>query len=334
MDERWQSWYFSKMPRAPATDLPAGESRSTRRVGFNRTKYGRHLLIDVEWVHDIPTFILDAPHVLDFYDIIVVTRGRGACWLDGQRHTVRPGVVLFTTPGQVRQWKTTALDGVCLFFMDTFIREFLQDDSFLHRLPYFQGDPARAAMRLTPAAARRMRTRLAAMRRELADYRSDSVHLLRAHLHEALIVLAREYAAAYQVTASRPTHSVVSRYFELVERDAARRHRVAEYAAELGVSAGHLSVLCGRYAGRSAKRHLHDALVTRARRMLLYTDESAARIGSALGFDDPSYFSRFFRRETGVTPSAFRAAAALPSGARSSRAASEPTSLSRSRGSR
>jgi AraC family transcriptional activator of pobA len=95
---------------------------------------------------------------------------------------------------------------------------------------------------------------------------------------------------------------------ELVERDAARRHRIADYAAELAVTPGHLSVLCTQYAGRRAKRLLDNTLASRARRMLLYTDDSAAQVAAALGFEDPSYFSRFFRRETGQTPKEFRTA--------------------------
>jgi AraC family transcriptional activator of pobA len=67
-----------------------------------------------------------------------------------------------------------------------------------------------------------------------------------------------------------------------------------------------LSVLCTQYAGQRAKRLLDNVLVSRARRMLLYTDESAARVAASLGFEDPSYFSRFFRRETGQTPKEFR----------------------------
>jgi AraC-like DNA-binding protein len=216
--------------------------------------------------------------------------------------------VFFTTPGQVRRWDTKQLDGVCLFFEDSFIKEFLQDDAFLHRLPYFHADPARAALNLTSAAARRVRARLAAMQRELAHDRRDSVDLLRAQLYETLIVLARQYAAAHRVAPQRPTHRVVSRFMELVERDAARRHRIADYAAELAVTPGHLSVLCTQYAGQRAKRLLDNTLASRARRMLLYTDESAARVGATLGFEDPSYFSRFFRRETGQTPSEFRTA--------------------------
>jgi len=296
---------MTKTRTTRSSDAPA---TVVRRVAFDRRKYGRHLLIDVAWVHELPGFIIGEPHALGFFDVILVTRGQGWFWLDSHRHAVRPGAVFFTTPGQVRRWETKHLDGICLFFEDLFIKEFLQDDAFLHRLPYFQADPPRAALSLAPAAARQVRTRLGAMRRELADYARDSVDLLRAQLHETLIVLAREYAAAHRVAPQRPTHRVVSRFMELIERDAARRHRIADYAAELAVTPGHLSVLCTQYAGQRAKRLLHNVLVSRARRMLLYTDESAARVAALLGFDDPSYFSRFFRRETGQTPKEFRGA--------------------------
>ncbi len=288
-------------------------SRSSRparagvpRVAFDRRKYGRHLLIDVAWVHELTGFIVGAPHALEFFDVILVTRGRGCLWLDSHRHAVRPGTMFFTTPGQIRRWDTTRLDGMCLFFEETFTRDFLQDDAFVRRLPYFHVDPARAALMLGPAAARRVQARLAAMQREIAHYRRDSTDLLRAQVHETLLVLARHYAAAHRVQPQRPTHRVVSRFLELVERDAVRRHRVADYAAELAVTPGHLSVLCTEYTGQRAKRLLHNVLAARARRMLLYTDESAARIGVSLGFEDASYFSRFFRRETGQTPTAFR----------------------------
>ena len=59
------------------------------------------------------------------------------------------------------------------------------------------------------------------MQRELAHYRRDSVDLLRAQLHETLIVLAREYAAAHRVSAQRPTHRVVSRF---LSSSSATRH--------------------------------------------------------------------------------------------------------------
>lgn len=304
---------FRRMKKAPPTPTPEVSTKSVRRVAFNRRKYGRHLLIDVAWIRDLRGFIVGEPHSLDFFDVTLVTRGSGSFWLDSHCHLVHAGAVFFSTPGRVRLWDTKGLDGICLFFEASFIREFLQDEVFLHRLPFFHNDAARAALMLLPADLRRTKNRLANMQQELANYRHDSVDLLRAHLHETLIVLARDYASAHGVVSQRATHSVVSRFVELVERDASHRHRIADYAAELAVTPGHLSVLCTQYVGHRAKQVLANVLVSRARRRLLYSDDSSARIAVSLGFEDPSYFSRFFRRETGQTPQEFRRALRQPS---------------------
>ena len=308
MDEAVGFWYFSTMARSRPTRSPRAPGAGVRRVAFDRRKYGRHLLIDVAWVHDLRGFITDAPHSLEFFDIILVTRGSGWFWLDSHRHAVRQGAVFFTTPGQIRRWDARQLDGVCLFFEDLFIKEFLQDDAFLNRLPYFRVDPAHAALLLSPPAALRLRKRLDAMRHELAHYGPDSVDLLRARLHETLVVLARHYASARGVAPQRRSHRVVSKFLELLERNAGagRRHRIADYASELAVTPGYLSALCAEYTGQRAKRLLDAARASRARRMLMSGDDSIARIGALLGFEDASYFARFFRRETGQTPKEFR----------------------------
>lgn len=275
-------------------------------VRFDRRKYGRHLLIDVAWVHELTGFLIGIPHALRFFDVTFVTRGTGRFHLDGQMHVVRPGTIFFSRPGQVRLWDTKELDGICLFFEDFFVTEFLHDEAFVARLPFFHADDDGAALALGPSFGRRFRARLVAMRRELAHYRRDSLDLLRAQLHETLVVLAREYARVHQVAPQRATHPVVQRFLALVERDATHRRRVGDYASELAVTPGHLSVLCSEYLGARAKRVIDKAIVNRAQRLLLYGDESVVQIGTSLGFADASYFSRFFRRETGQAPTALR----------------------------
>jgi AraC family transcriptional activator of pobA len=205
MDEAVAAWYFFTMARSRHQALAAQRVRIPR-VAFDRRKYGRHLLLDVAPVHQLNGFIIGAPHVLAFFEIMLVTRGSGWFSLDAERHRVRPGTVLFTTPGQVRQWDTKQLDGICLFFEDSFLNDFLHDDSFLNRLPYFHVDAARAVLRLGASSTRGLRSRLTAMQREVAHFRSDSVDLLRATLHETLVVLARQFASAHRVAAQRPTH--------------------------------------------------------------------------------------------------------------------------------
>ncbi|HEX9894768.1 MAG TPA: helix-turn-helix transcriptional regulator [Gemmatimonadales bacterium] len=277
-----------------------------QRVEFYTTKYGPEMLVDAAWVREMPTFLLPGPHALTFYDILFVTSGRGWFWLDTYRHPVTPAQVFFTTPGQVRRWEVEDLDGLCLFFPAAFLEEFFNDSLFLHRLPYFHVPEARGALSLGQPAANALRRHLLAMRRELRVLRPDSVHLLRARLYEILITLSRQYSSQRGGASQLVPHGMALRFRELVERDASRHHGVAWYARELGVTPGHLNVLTRRHLGRGAKEVIAERLALQARRMLLYSEKSAAQVGFGLGFQDPSYFTRFFRRETGRSPSAFR----------------------------
>ena len=79
-----------------------------------------------------------------------------------------------------------------------------------------------------------------------------------------------------------------------------------EYASLLNVSAGHLSELVKEQSGRPAINHIHERLVLEARRLLFHTQHSLKEIAFDLGFTDASYFNRFFKRETNVTPAEYR----------------------------
>jgi len=68
-----------------------------------------------------------------------------------------------------------------------------------------------------------------------------------------------------------------------------------------------LSDVVKTQSGKPAIKHIHDRLVMEARRLLFHTDNSLKDISFDLGFSDASYFNRFFKRETGVTPASYRA---------------------------
>ena len=283
---------------------------SIQRVDFHRTKYGSELLVDVEWVHAMPGFILDRPHLLTFYDVTLVTDGRGELCLDDQRIDVRPGTVLFSGPGQVRHWRVNALDGICLFFPEQFLHEFFLDDTFLARLPYFN-DARHADLLLGSGAAEQLREALEAMRREVHARKPDSIHLLRARLYETLVTLARDFTARHGSAGPKAAPELVRRLRQLLNGHLAHLHRVADCASTLGVTPGHLNAVCRTQLGQSAKALIQEHLVGQARRLLLYTEGDVEDIGELLGFVDPSYFARFFRRNTGRTPTAFRAQSRL-----------------------
>jgi AraC family transcriptional activator of pobA len=287
-------------------------NRRPFRVAFARRKYGPEMLIDASLLSGMSGFrAISDPHRLDFYDILLVTKGQGRFELDGDRHLVAPGQLFLTRPGEVRRWEITALDGACIFFATEFVRDAFTDVRFLDQFAYF--DPARpsGALMLTAAERTQFLRRFRRMGEELTQLRADASDLLRARLYELLVLINRWYVARYPRSSSPRRHGTVDRFRTLVERDFRRVHRVRDYADRLRVSPGHLNVLCHSHLGRSASEEVHARLLLEAKRLLRYSDAPAFAIAQELGFADPSYFGRFFRRAEGVTPRRYRAS--LPS---------------------
>lgn len=280
-------------------------TRKIRTVEFHRTKYGRELLIDVIRTASIPAFDLHGePHSLSFYEILLITSGRGEVTLDGASHPVAPGRVFFTSPGQPRQWHVRGLDGLCLFFTADFVEEFFKDPLFLFKLPYFHragGDPGLALRR---AAAESLSVRLRSMQKEIRRLRPDSPDALRAGLYETLVHLSRRFGAREgDVPRENPT---ALRLRQLIERHFRERHQPGAYARQLRITVGHLNQLARRHLGRTAGALIRERLILEARRELAHSDATTAEIAYGLGFKDPAYFARFFRRSVGVPPTAFR----------------------------
>ena len=124
--------------------------------------------------------------------------------------------------------------------------------------------------------------------------------------------------------AAAPTHRAVeqasraSRHYErftkLLERHHAEQWTVAAYAKELGITPPHLNAICKQVGGASALELIHDRVLLAARRALSYTDKSVADVATSLGFSEPSYFTRFFKRNMRMTPKQYRRGTGTVSG--------------------
>ncbi|GGY09119.1 AraC family transcriptional regulator [Litchfieldella qijiaojingensis] len=92
----------------------------------------------------------------------------------------------------------------------------------------------------------------------------------------------------------------------LIEAQYRMQPTIESLAAQLGVTSAHLNTLCRRLAGRSALQLLHERLLLEAKRELTYTNMTISQVADNLGFSEPAYFTRFFKRLTGLSPKAFR----------------------------
>jgi AraC family transcriptional activator of pobA len=96
------------------------------------------------------------------------------------------------------------------------------------------------------------------------------------------------------------------RFRELIESQYLKHWPVQRYARALALSETSLNRLCRRLAGATAFDLIQQRLALEARRRLVYAGSSVSGIAAQLGFKDPAYFSRFFRRHAGLSPVDFR----------------------------
>lgn len=104
----------------------------------------------------------------------------------------------------------------------------------------------------------------------------------------------------------RPTHEAYGWFRDHIEEHFHEWHKVSEYAERLGYSARTLNRLARQHTGLSAKELIDERVVLEAKRRLSHGDASVSEIAEQLGFDDASNFSSYFRRQTQLTPGAFR----------------------------
>ncbi|WP_051301665.1 helix-turn-helix domain-containing protein [Sedimenticola selenatireducens] len=97
-----------------------------------------------------------------------------------------------------------------------------------------------------------------------------------------------------------------SRFSHFINRDFMKQRTVESYAEELGITASYLNNLCRQMVNKNALQLIHERVLLEAKRNLIYTVQSVSQISYGLGFNDPAYFSRFFKRLTGQPPKAFR----------------------------
>lgn len=132
--------------------------------------------------------------------------------------------------------------------------------------------------------------------------------MLQSLLSQLLVWIGRRALQQAQADASQPDRGRehLQGFTQLLETHYRQHLPIEHYAGALGISAAHLNALCRRLAGQSALQMINQRLLLEAKRCLVYTAMTINQVSDSLGFSEPAYFSRFFKRGTGQSPKAFR----------------------------
>jgi AraC family transcriptional activator of pobA len=120
-------------------------------------------------------------------------------------------------------------------------------------------------------------------------------------------ILAEVAEISAKSTAPSAGHQTLEQFNMLLQRHLNDGWRPNDFASALSITTGHLSRICRQTTGQSVSAYIETTVMTEASRLLAFTRLSVAEVGYRLGYNDPPYFSRRFRKVCGMTPSAYRA---------------------------
>ena len=285
----------------------------TERLGLGQPAHPLIAIIDTS-VLAVPEEAVGNKLISDMYCIAMKDPN---CGLDYGRNAYdfTSGSMLFTAPGQAitltRAHEANEIGGWLLYVHPDLIRNTALGSN-IDSYSFFDYD-VYEALHLSEQEEQTMNQCLEMIRHEI-NQRIDnhSREVLVANLELMLKYASRFYERQFNTRAAQNTDvaATVERLLKAwySEKDALEGGQPSiHYLAEAcNVSPSYLSDLLKKATGRTAKDHINDFIINKAKTLLLSSTDSISGVAYQLGFNYPHYFSRLFKTKTGMTPQAYR----------------------------
>lgn len=251
-------------------------------------------------------------HSHTYYEIIWFQDGGGIHTIDFVDYTVEPNTFFFISPGQLHKFDKTKQTGIIIKFLSEFLNnEDTTEDIFLKYSIFNAYDSISKIVVNDEAFLKTIQNILRAVefempQRELFGHLSFMQSLVRI----LLIMFERHDGSGSpaRLSSTNSVHQYFIRFRQALEQDYKRIHNVQEYASQLGISTKYLSQIVRTCANRTPLQLINERILLEAKRQLRYSNMMIKEIAFDLGYDDPSYFVKQFKRLTGMLPSDFREA--------------------------
>ena len=243
-------------------------------------------------------------HRHSYYELFLFDKKGGKHLIDFKEYPIEGGSVHFVSEGQIHQLQQKQESGLVICFTEDFIAG-KDPVSVTEQFPFFDSAQFPVLKLSKPFASELQKLALDLYREFEADGRSNSL-ILQSYLNIILSKIRtyylKEHTPAIEITKSVPYQN----FKKLVNIWYERHLDVSRYAEELGISANHLNALCKQQEGQTASTIIQERLLLESKRLLYNSSLQIKEIAYQLNFEDLSYFNRFFKKKTGLTPLEFR----------------------------
>jgi AraC family transcriptional activator of pobA len=260
--------------------------------------------LHVERFQPRATAVRNEVHRHEFHEIFFISEGSGQHMIDLETHDFDAPCMHAIAPGQVhRLARSSGSSGSVVMFQ----RELVDGAAGEHDIRQLFGPwNARPTMPLSLVQLQEAHVLIDLIGNET---RLGGITAQRAAAGLLGVLLAKSaqwMRATSKGADDHGSNDPVRRFLADVERGFLTERRVGAYAERYALSTDRLSDLLRERIGKSAMDVLQDRLTLEAKRLLLHSTMSVKEVGFALNMEDPAYFSRVFKKATGLTPGEYR----------------------------
>jgi AraC family transcriptional activator of pobA len=244
-------------------------------------------------------------HSHDFLVLLYAHRAAGTILIDGRSWTVADGDLFVIAPGQtVSPNHEVATEGWVVWFPADVVRSGAYSSWRTHPLlfPFARGSDRAQRLRIPADDRAGWVEGFTALDAELRSRRDGYHEAALAHLTLLLVAAAR-------LSTDGVDEPLLAAVFDVIERRYQKPISLADVAAEVALTAGHLTTVVRRKTGRTVQQWLTQRRMREARLLLAETGLTVAAISHRVGYTDVSYFIKRFRADHDLTPAQWRRAA-------------------------
>jgi AraC family transcriptional activator of pobA len=250
------------------------------------------------------------PHLHDFYSIFWIESGEVIHATDFVEYSLKADTILFVPPGlKHRMYIDKSVGGIYMLFNEDFIQYNRANYVPLKEYRLFNNPDFKSLITVAPEKREKLGNITGLIFDELRnkdDYSPDIIlNLLHLFLLESRRIFDQQNLEQKEESESTPDTTII-KFKQLIEDNYVSQKNVSSYAEMLNINPSCLNELSKRTTGITAGELIRNRVIDESKKLLYSSSISGKEIAFQLGFDDPAYFSRFFRKYTGQTLKEFR----------------------------
>lgn len=250
----------------------------------------------------------DEPHRHNYFTVLIIKKAAGQHKIDFNTYELSDHQIYFVAPGQVHQViETEQSVGFAMTFSNQFLVENSIPLSFIASLNLFH-NYGQSPPLLPEQKQFEIIEIFVTNIFELFNSDATMKHLSIGAFLKLLLIECNNICAINPVESDMDNsgNNLIRAFKTAVDENFRKEHSTTFYANELHITPDHLNRTVKSKIGKTAKEYIQARIITEAKRLLYFTDETNKEIAYELGFNEPANFSAFFKKRTKVSPSNFK----------------------------